>query len=386
MKRLVIGLAVMLLLLPVCAGAQTFQDCADVSQDGNLNLTDLVMMLNLFLGGPDLPAGTGDIDFRQNFNLGDVCYLTGYFFSAWPEGGCPPFSSYPLLDSPDTLFLPEIAVPPGSGSLVLPITLSSYEPVSNLIVTTRMIATNCTAVIDSVSFKNWAPTARNKMIMGDELTLLWNLFDLGDALPPGVHLIATVHVSFTASTGGTVSFTSDSFSQYRFTHQVYGPVSLSNYSLLHIGIPHIVTSPVTSLPAISATPDSLYFVILSGSGDPAAQSFEVQSDGAAIAWAGTSPAWLEITPDFGITSTNVTVQPHTTGLLPGIHVGMVEVTSQQAYNSPQNLKVVLQIQPQYPSFDANCDGTFNISDIVYLVLYIFGGPAPCDPCTGKMLN
>jgi len=372
---------VLLICSPVAA--QTFEECADVSQDGNLNILDLVMMMNLMLGGPDLPAGTGDIDFRQNFNLGDVCYLSGYFFTGWPEGGCPPFASYTLLNPPDTLFLPETAVPPGSGSFILPISLSSSEPVSNLLVTTRMVATNCTAVIDSVSFKNWAPGARNETIMGDELTLIWGLFNLAEALPTGVHLIAAVHVSFTASTGGMISFVSDSFSQYRFTHHVYGPVASSNYSLLQIGVPQVVVSPVTSLPAISVAPDSLYFVILSGSGDPAAQTFDVNSDGAPVAWTSTAPAWLEVTPDFGITTTNVTVQPHTAGLPPGIHVGDIEISSQQAYNSPQFVRVTLQIQSQYPAFDANCDGVFNIADIIYLIQYIFGGPAPCDPCLGK---
>ncbi len=380
MKRTAMAFAVVMLLLSVGAFAQTFEDCADVSQDGNLNIIDLVRMLDLLLGGPDLPAGTGDIDFRQNFNLGDVCYLSGYFFNAWPDGGCPPFSSYTLLDSPDTLYLPEIAVPPGSGSLILPITLSSHEPLSNLLITTTMSATNCTAVIDSVSFKNWNAQARNEMIMGSDLTLIWSIFNTADALPAGVNLIATVHVSFTASTGGMVSFTSSSFSQYRFTHQVYGPISLNNYSLLHIGIPRIVTRPTTSLPAIGLAPDSLYFVILSGSGDPAAQSFTVNTDGSLLSWSATATSWIEAAPLSGVSGTSVSVQPHTTGLNPGTHVGAVTITSPEAYNSPKAVKVVLRIQPQYPAFDANCDGTFNISDIVYLILYIFGGPAPCDPC------
>lgn len=76
---------VLLLSVGIPANAQTFQQCADVTQNGNVSLSDLMMMVNVFIGGPDLPAGRGDIDFRQGFNLGDVRYLNGYIFTTYPE-------------------------------------------------------------------------------------------------------------------------------------------------------------------------------------------------------------------------------------------------------------------------------------------------------------
>ncbi len=382
MKYLVTMLATTLILLlsAVTASAQTFQQCADVDQSGTVNIADYVRMIDAFIGGPALPTGRGDIDFRQNYNLGDLRYFSGYIFKGYPEGGCPPFSSYTPVNTTDSVFLPESFVPPGSGSLILPIVLSNDELISELLITSTFSATNCVATIDSVTFANWQVQVQFDMISGNNLTLIWSISGELQSLQPGVRSIAMLHISYSASTGGTVTLSPASFGPYRYIHEVYGQIQTGNYNTMSIGVPNVVVVPATQVPAMTVSTDSMFFVILSGSGDPAAQTFDVISDGAIFDWSATYPAWISLTPALGFSGATVSVQPLTAGLTPGTHTGTIVVSSTQAYNSPKDVKVVLKIQPQFPSFDANCDGTFNVSDIVVLILYIFGGPAPCDPC------
>lgn len=381
MKYCLTTLAVVLLLLLSTATAtgQTFQQCADVNENGSVNLSDVARMIDVFIGGPDLPVGRGDVDFRQNFNLGDLRYLTGYLFMMYPEGGCPPFPNYTMINTTDSLFLPEALVPIGNGTLVLPIIMSNDEKISDLLITATLSASNCVATIDSAVFANWSTQVRVDRIIGNDMTLLWSGFEIGHLLQPGLRSIANVYVSYSASTGGTVSLNPTTFGPNRFIHQVYGDLPNGNYSAMNIGVPNVIVGPTSALPAMSVSPDSLAFVTLDGSGDPTPQTFDVLSDGDQFDWTSTQTSWIQVTPSGGLSGTTVSVQPLTASLNPGTHVGTIVVSSPQAYNSPKNVKVVLRIQPQYPAFDANCDGIFNISDIVYLLVYIFGGPAPCDP-------
>ena len=362
------------------ASAQTFQECADVNQSNSVNISDLsFMMSNILVGEPPLPAGRGDIDFRQNFNLGDLRYLAGYIFLAYPPGGCPPFPSYAMVNTTDTVFLPEAAVPPGSGKLMLPIVIDNDETISELILYSTMLTTNCTAFMDSVTFVNWITPVRTKRITNNELGILWMSF-LPDDYPliPGNRVVAVVHISYSASTGGTVAL-NPSVLDNRNSHEVFGILTSENYGTMSIGKPNLVVRAASVVPSISVAPDSLYFVALAGSGDPAPQSIDIVSDGDIVDWSATAPPWIQLTPTSGITATTASVQPLTATLSPGTHSGVITVTAPFAYNSPKIVKVVMRIQPQYPAFDANCDGLFNISDIVYLIQYIFGGPAPCDP-------
>ena len=377
--------AVMILLLSVPAMSQTFQQCADVTQNGTVSVSDMVYMINVFLGsGPPLPVGRGDIDFRQNFNLGDLRYLIGYIFMGYLPGGCPPFSSYTLGDAPDSIYLPEVTVPDGSGSVVIPIVISNSQIMSELLLTTRMVATNCTAVIDSVGFVQWAPQSRfyrKGLVDPNELSILWSCLYNGE-LTPGSRTVAAIYVHYSGAVGGVIRLEPANFDAIRFSHEINGSLELP-YSSLNISIPRIVVRLATQMATMSVAPDSLYFVILSGSGDPAPQSFTITSDGDPFAWSATAPAWAELSSSLGVSGASVTVQPHTDTLTPGSYVDKVTVSSNEALNSPVDVKLVLRVLPQYPSFDANCDGKFNVSDIVRLILYIFGGQAPCDPCAAK---
>lgn len=382
MKSLV-STGIALLLLCTSLYAQTFQECADVDESGSINIGDLAHTIDAFMGGPAVPSGRGDIDFRQNFNLGDSRYLCGYLFHGYPQGGCPPFADYTLLTPPDTVYLPEIIVPAGSGTIVAPIRFSCAEPVTDLLLTCRLAGTNASATIPSIEFVNWNAPLSTWRAQADEVTIVMWALQNSEVLPAGSRPIAAVQFNYSSAMGGTLRLEPFVYNAYRFSHQVYGSTSLSDYNQLKIGLPQVVIAPAAAMANMVVAPDSLYFVALSGSGDPAPQTFEVLTDSSPFIWTATAPTWIELSPTSGVSGASVSVQPRTTGLTAGVHTGTIAVSSPSTVNSPQNVLVVLRLQPQYPAFDANCDGIFNIADIVYLVQYIFGGPTPYDPCLGK---
>jgi hypothetical protein len=99
------------------------------------------------------------------------------------------------------------------------------------------------------------------------------------------------------------------------------------------------------------------------------------SAGGCLDWQATADvAWLEPFPASGTTLQTVTIRANSVGLSLGRHLGNMIFTSAEAANSPKILPVVLWI---YTFGDANGDGIVDISDVVYLIEYIFqGGPAP----------
>ena len=99
------------------------------------------------------------------------------------------------------------------------------------------------------------------------------------------------------------------------------------------------------------------------------------SAGGCLDWQATADVgWLQPLPNSGTTVQTVTIRANAVGLSLGRHTGNIIFTSAEAANSPKYFPVVLWI---YTFGDANGDGIIDISDVVYLIEYIFqGGPAP----------
>jgi hypothetical protein len=131
-------------------------------------------------------------------------------------------------------------------------------------------------------------------------------------------------------------------------------------------------------------PDTLFFSTLVDIPITEPDTFMVVSLSNPFAWTLTHSDWLQVTPTEGVSGQWVAVLPDITGLSAGFHYGSVLVSSDDAVGSPQELVVVLELKQTYPSFDANCDGQFDVDDIVVLVMYVFGaGDPPCDPCADR---
>jgi hypothetical protein len=387
MKKLLLVLWAAWLLGASPVHAQTFMDCADLNGDSAINVIDLVYMLDEHRGGPPLPSGKGDIDFRQGYTVGDMTYLTGHIFRGYPEGGCPPFLPYTLMPTSDTLLFPVLDVPAGSGQLQLPIIMINHHRVGDMVLPFKITDYDGTVTLDSIQ-----PSP--EIMTGMALVTTWHDDSSGglvfgfvnpaSVFEPGIHFLATAYFQYTASPGGTLQIDTTTPRPHTYLNYVYGDYSTNDYEDLTIGIPTVVVTPTIGYPNMSVIPDTLSFKTFAGYPDPDARYFSVVTDGNPFTWFLTAPAWMTVDKTAGSAGDSVAVTPDISGLSAGMHYGDIQVFSTGVINSPQVVTVAVELKQQFPSLDANCDGTYNVSDIIVQINYMFKSEIlPCNPCTGE---
>ncbi len=117
--------------------------------------------------------------------------------------------------------------------------------------------------------------------------------------------------------------------------------------------------------------DSLAFTGLQGGAQPAAQTFDINSDQGPLNFnLVESTSWLVPTPILGTTPRTINVAVNTIGLLAGTYLDSIEVTSPTAPNSPQWVKVSLVLTPPPP--------TISVSPSSFIFNAIAGGSNPAD--------
>jgi hypothetical protein len=383
MSRTLLTLLALMLIFASGAYAQT---CADVNGDGHVNIGDIAYMMNEHIGGPAIPTGKGDIDYRQGYTAGDTRYFIDYIFGVGPTPGCPPFPSYSLVNTDDSLILPSYVVPAGSGQFALPIYLISHEKVSDMVLPVQVNGLGSTVFFDSLQINSILNSIdsnthnslaiRTESVSGSTGVMAFSIIDHRSDFASGINLLALAFFHYTSSPGGAVSMDTVTMRPHTFLNYMYGP----SYA---VGIPKIVVAAASTFPEMIVQPDTLAFQTLVGYPNPNQQQFSIQSSGESFGWTLTHPSWVNVDATSGISGQYVSVTPNIAGLSVGVYYGDIMVISTGALGSPQKVVVKLNIKQQYPSLDANCDGVFDISDIVVEINYIFGGGSLCNPCTGE---
>jgi hypothetical protein len=138
----------------------------------------------------------------------------------------------------------------------------------------------------------------------------------------------------------------------------------------------LTIDPSPPAPDLGLSVDSAAFIFRWTLVGTAYQNIVVYAEGGGcLDWqAAANVPWVTPIPASGTTVETMTLQADAVGLSLGKHEGEVIFTSATAPNSPVNLPVTLWV---YTLGDANGDGIVNITDVVYIIDYIFnGGPAP----------
>jgi hypothetical protein len=101
---------------------------------------------------------------------------------------------------------------------------------------------------------------------------------------------------------------------------------------------------------IVLTPDSLYFSAIQGGAPPPVQSFEISSDGNQFDFdLFESISWAIPSPVLGTTPRDVNVLINLIGLTPALYVDSIRVEADDADNSPQYMKLVLEVLEPPPT-------------------------------------
>ncbi|MCX6832068.1 MAG: hypothetical protein NT028_08040 [candidate division Zixibacteria bacterium] len=372
-KLLFVLTALLLIGSPVVA-----QGCADVNGDGHTNISDMVYMMNEHLGGVPIPTGKGDIDYRQGYNAGDIRFLIDYIFSGGSTPGCPPFPSYSLVNTDDSLILPSYVVPAGSGQFVLPIYVINHAKVSDMVMPMQVNGLGSTVFFDSLQIESslYSSGFARKSVSGSTGVIAFSVIGHTNDIASGINLLALAFFHYTSSPGGTVSMDTVTIRPHTFLNYVYGPS-------FAVGIPRVVVAAASTFPEMIVEPDTLIFETLVGYPNPDPQQFSIQSSGEPFNWTLTPPPWVSVDATSGVSGQNVSVTPNTAGLSVGVYYGDIVIFSTGALGTPQKVVVKLTLKQQFLSLDANCDGVFNLADIVAEINYIFRGGNLCNPCTGE---
>ncbi len=137
---------------------------------------------------------------------------------------------------------------------------------------------------------------------------------------------------------------------------------------------NVLPTPIN--PTLDLSRDSLIYIYKYTQLGSASQTVQIFGQtGGCVDWTATADVpWLTPIPATGTTLDSIVVRSDPVGLNLGRHTGNLIINSSTAGNTPFNFPVVVWI---YTFGDANGNGIVNISDVVYIMNYIFsGGPAP----------
>jgi hypothetical protein len=237
-----------------------------------------------------------------------------------------------------------------------------------------------TIFFDSLHLESvlYSSAIRAKSASGSTGVIAFSIIDHDSDFAPGANRLALAFFHYTSSPGGTVSMDTVTTDPHTFLNYVYGP----SYA---VGIPKVVLAAATTFPEMILQPDTLIFKAVAGYPNPNPQQFSILSSGESFSWtlSPPPPSWIGVDAASGASGGTVSVSPNTAGLSAGVHYGDVSVFSIGAQSSPQKVVVKLILEQQFLSLDANCDGAYNIADIVAQINYLFRGGSLCNPCTGE---
>jgi hypothetical protein len=389
MRRVALMMAATAVLLVMTAATQA-QVCGDVNSSGKVSLGDVLYYINWIVSHGPAPANPAmaDCDERSGQTVADISRILLYLFTASPAPNCYISMTYgynSALD--DTVFAPRMLnIPEDIQSVALPIVMSFQENTIgfHLAFLNNGVGSNQAFAFDSVHVDTITSSSVGRFRYGDS--------PVGDTLVlagcevasysedwAGSHLMYTVWFKRTqAGLGNIVMDPTDRSTMWRFA------IVKEDGDLY---VPTIVIAD-QSPDYLQVSRNAMSFTANVGFPLPEVKdSAAITSTGEAINWhAEVSDDWIVLDAGDGTTPSQLRVSVNGPDLSAGIYTGTVTIKDVDHQFAPAvKITVTFTQRGNFPSMDANCDGKFNISDMTYLLRYMFGmppGPAPCDPCSG----
>lgn len=381
MRKIILSIVfvALFLILSIPASAQV---CGDVQEDNSVNVADIVYLIEYLFWGPEpMEMELADVDNRTGITIGDVNYLSCYLFSGgyWPD--CSPDDIYNYNYAPDdTIFLPRLYnIPENINEVTLPIYTSFEENTSGFYLPLTKYGTSSNYVFTFSSCNILAYGSVNDCVVlrRDYLdTLILSGCEVSDNFTRDRQNLYSVTFQRNLTGTGDIDLGyADRSNEWRFC-------IVKNDGDLYIPVVEYIEEEANFL---SVSESQVTFTGTTGFKIPGSFEIEITSDYTPINWEATiSEDWINIDVTSGTTPSILTITADSVDFDPGTYMGTVTITNtDNPYDPGQEIDVVLFLRVAYQSMDANCDGKFNISDITYMIAYLFGGgPLPCDPCTG----
>ncbi len=252
-----------------------------------------------------------------------------------------------------------------NAPIKVPVTFWKMEVPQNMNVSTTSLS------FTGVECGTYPPVAHKTFLVSQSVTVPLLVWSLSFSAP----WLSAEPMGFSGPQTVTVRVNVDGLAPGVYKDTIYVNSDLAIDPPKKVAITFTV-NPTPLIKVLDLSADSLLYIFKYTQLGSADQSVVVfNAPGGCVDWAATATVpFLTPIPTSGTTVDSVLVRSDPIGLGLGRHVGSIVFTSTTATNSPVTLPVVVWV---YTFGDANGNGIVNISDVVYIINYIFnGGPAP----------
>jgi len=390
-RFLLMTIAALLLATPIISA----QACGDTNNDGVVNITDLVLIIEHITGLPNpvFSVSAADCDGITGVTVSDAERLTAFMFRG-ESLECNVSGSYGFLPANnDTIFVPRLlGIPDGTSKVFLMIFARLSTPASGIYLPLTTPGSTGNSVFRFI--RDWPANVGlqgGSQLLPDTI-VTFGIDLLGDLPFTGLVNLAMLEYDRNAPGLGDIApEATDRAGDWQIAilrdGDLYRPV-ISYYD-----------APLPWGVAVSLTPQNLDFTTAVDSivTDTVFTGFEVLAPVGARIKLDRSATWI-ILDDFDgtlplptyISPATVPISVDASGMGIGDYTGWVYVFY-EGYDNWDNLidslPVTLSVtsepdpEPQFPPGDLNCDGQVDVADLTYIVNFLFlNGPAPVD-CT-----
>ena len=369
---------VVLILSPVSFA----QVCGDANNDGTFGIADLVTLLDYMRGGTpaSFDSANADCDGIPGISISDVEGMAEYIF----QGGslnCTLSGSYGFSSAPnDTIYLPRLLNVPDSITGAALLVFSSFS--SNVDGFYVPLLSKGTGSSSHFDLSSTFPKTGINVVMSSTYDPDTNFVFGVDLIGTGIFTGSPKNVlllNYTRQTTGTADIVPEEFdfaSPLLFAINISGDllVPVVQYYDAYQPNPFIISSRDIFLNAVENELSSNSINI----------SLEFPISGVQYKLV-PSESWIVLSATTGNSLSMINVSGDATGLTEGTYAGTIAVqfagigTTVDLINVEMAVDSVIVI-PFFPPGDANCDGSYDILDLVYTVDYIFRGGPNAFPC------
>ena len=381
MKSLKLAAVALLITFLIVGSSFSSTLCGDVTDDDVLNIIDIVTIIDYTKGLPVTPfnAANADCDGVTGITLSDIVALSANFFAMIPLN-CSISGSYSYSAAGnDTIYIPRLLdVPEEIDNVSLMIVGSFDQDAGGLFLPFLEQGTGSNAVFELISSIPSNLGVGSGTEIGNDTTLLLQIdaYQYPHFLNNNENLLMLNYTRVSAGAGNIAPEAID----------LDTPLDLVLERGSDLLVPVIAYYDATAgAGGFELSTNSLTFNAFADSLAIETRLLGVGHNGLAVGYElETTESWLNVDINNGVTPATITVNADATGLGPLDYTGYIRINYENISQPADSILVTMSVHPTgsitFPAGDLNCDGGFNILDLVYIVDFIFRGGPTAFPC------
>jgi hypothetical protein len=378
------SLLVLVVLGLACGLPAQAQICGDATDDGTVNIADMVTILE-YIGqnsGIAIDLGNADCDGRAGITVSDAQALAKYLFHGVQGLNCSPTGSYSFAPSlADTIFLPFMnSIPDDLDSVFLPMMISLEPNTDAFYVPTVYSQDGADAFfLRRIDQRESIQVAAAEFLLGDSLVFFGT--DLSGSALDGHH--EPLELVFWRQNPGVASLQTAAVNRSSLL-----AIAVEKDGDLYTPVIQYYEVPVP-VPNVTVSETDLSFTAAAGAWSYTTHEVEFVSDSRQVSFnLEVSDDWIVVQdlPAEGLTTpATIVVLLDATELGIGNYSGQITIVNADPADAEFStdhivISATVNAPLMLPPGDLNCNGVVTISDVALLIDCLFIDPRPIPPC------